>query len=240
MKKLGLPYMGSKRKLAKPLIDFMLKQNPKANYFFDLFGGGGAVSFNALQRKKFKEVHYNEFNTGVVELLKKIRDEELTQEFYQWIDRETFMKHKDDDDWFGGLVKVVWSFGNTGKGYLFGKYIEEDKRLLHEIVVNECKTALKIFNEKFDTNIHFKEKTPFFEETINQRRLRIVSEIKKKIGRFELQQLERLEQLERLQPLEQLARLQHLERLDITNLSYEQVEINTPIDETIVYLDPPY
>jgi len=31
-----------------------------------------------------------------------------------------------------------------------------------------------------------------------------------------------------------------LERLKITNLSYEDVEITTPIESTVIYLDPPY
>ena len=31
-----------------------------------------------------------------------------------------------------------------------------------------------------------------------------------------------------------------LEQLQISNLSYNEVNITTPIDETIIYLDPPY
>ena len=45
---LGIPYMGSKRKIAKPLIDYMLNSNPNAKYFYDLFGGGGAMSLICL------------------------------------------------------------------------------------------------------------------------------------------------------------------------------------------------
>lgn len=71
---LGIPYMGSKRKLAKPIMDYILTKNPNCKYFYDLFGGGGAVSFEALKRKKLQEVHYNEFDTPIVELIKHIRD----------------------------------------------------------------------------------------------------------------------------------------------------------------------
>jgi len=38
---LGIPYMGSKRKLAPKIVDFILAENPQAKYVFDLFGGGG-------------------------------------------------------------------------------------------------------------------------------------------------------------------------------------------------------
>lgn len=138
MKGLGLPYMGSKRKIAENIVGYITTHNPNAKYFYDLFGGGGAISFEALQRKQFKEVHYNEFNKGVVELLLKIRDEVMTNDFYKWISRDEFFKHKDDDTWYGGFLKTCWSFGNNQKYYLYGTDIEEEKRLLHEIIVNKC------------------------------------------------------------------------------------------------------
>ena len=46
--------------------------------------------------------------------------------------------------------------------------------------------------------------------------------------------------LQRLQKLQQLQRLEQLKDLSISNLSYENVIIDTPEDETILYLDPPY
>jgi hypothetical protein len=59
-----------------------------------------------------------------MELLKDIRDNGVTEKYYNWVDRETFMKHKNDNDWFGGLLKTCWSFGNNNqKGYIFGKEV---------------------------------------------------------------------------------------------------------------------
>jgi site-specific DNA-adenine methylase len=56
-----------------------------------------------------------------------------------------------------------------------------------------------------------------------------------------LQQLERLQQLEQLQRLANLEQLANLNNFFTTsNLSYKDVKINTPIEETIIYLDPPY
>ena len=235
--KLGIPYMGSKRKLAKPILDEILQANPNTKCIFDLFGGGGAISFEALKRKKIKKVVYNELNTGVVELLKKIRKDGVTKEFYQWIDRDTFNKHKNNNDWFGGLCAVVWSFGNNReKGYLFGKEIEEPKRLLHEIVVNQCEKSRVIFNNLYKKEVIDKS-------YLGKSRTVIMAMLKKQIGRLDLQQLERLQQLQQLEQLEHLERLQQLERLEqleIQNKSYNEVVIDTPIDETIIYLDPPY
>jgi site-specific DNA-adenine methylase len=52
-----------------------------------------------------------------------------------------------------------------------------------------------------------------------------------------LQRLERLESLQSLQSLQSLERLERLESLEITNLSYEQVRIQT---NSVIYCDPPY
>ncbi len=56
IEKLGMPYQGSKRRLAKPLIDFMLRENPNATHFVDVFGGGAAMSFYALQKPQIQTV----------------------------------------------------------------------------------------------------------------------------------------------------------------------------------------
>lgn len=238
MKKLGLPYMGSKRRLSKEIVDHILTAHPNTKYVWDLFGGGGSISFEFLQRKQIERVVYNELNTGVVELLRKIKNDGVTPDFYRWVDRETFHAHKYDDDWFGGLCKVVWSFGNGQRNYLFGKHIEETKRQAHEFVVNG--TPFELDGVSFNA-LHG--------STINERRLsfrRIVAANKK---RFDLQQLERLQQLEqlehllrleRLQQLQQLQQLQRLQQLEILNQSAFDVVIDTPIEETIIYLDPPY
>lgn len=224
--KLGMPYMGSKRKLAKKIVDKILQDNPNCHYVYDLFGGGGAVSFEFLQRPQIKRVIYNEFNTGVVELLKDIKENGITEKYCQWIDRETFHKHKSDNDWFGGLCKVVWSFGNQQTTYLFGKDIESIKKTAHEYLL---KNGYKI-GEK-------------------EKRIKLVKQFKNDEQvkrRFELQQLEQLQRLESLQQLQRLERLQQLEqleqleRLEIQNKSFEDVIIETPIEETIIYLDPPY
>jgi len=237
IKGLGLPYMGGKRKIAPKIVDYILAKNPNVKYVYDLFGGGGAMSFEFLQRKQIKKVIYNELNTGVCELLKKIRDDGVTPEFYKWISRDDFNHLKNGNDWKAGLIKTCWSFGNNQKDYLFSRELEEPKRLLHEIIVNRCKNSIKEFyNLKgFEVDYGLLQN-----ENINKRRLLVINSIKKSIGRFDFQQLEHLEQLERLQLLEQLERLEQLEQLEIQNKSAFDVIIDTPINETIIYLDPPY
>ena len=230
---IGIPYMGSKRKLSGKIVDKILEDNPNCKYVYDLFGGGGAVSFEFLKRGV--EVHYNELDTGVVELLKKIQKDGVTDEFYEWIDRDTFHKLKNEPTWKSGLVATCWSFGNNkSKGYLFSKANEEIKKPLHNVIVHRCEKSKQEFFRLSGVMI---DDSLLVADTVNERRLVVMRYVKSEIGRLDLQQLERLNIVNRLQQLE---KLDNVCSLNITNLSYEKVQINTPIDETVIYLDPPY
>ena len=55
-KNYGIPYMGSKNRIAVKLIDFL----PSSKVLVDLFGGGGAVSDCASQTNKWERIIYNE------------------------------------------------------------------------------------------------------------------------------------------------------------------------------------
>lgn len=230
-KQVGIPYMGSKRQLSHEIVSYIMAKNPNCKHFYDLFGGGGAISFQALQHKNVQNVYYNEIDTAIVELIKKIKTDGVTAEFYKWVDRETFHELKNGNDWYAGVVKTCWSFGNNvDKGYLFGTDIEKPKHLMHEVVVNRCVDSLDRLNE---LGLSIPDAV-FNGATIEKRRLSLYKSIRERID------LQRLEQLQRLERLERLERLQQLERLELFNLSYEQVPITTPINETIIYCDPPY
>lgn len=116
---LGLPYMGSKRKISKKVVNKILTLYPETEFVYDLFGGGGAVSFEFLQRNGIKQVFYNEIDKGVVSLLRKILKEGVSKDFYNWIDRNSFYENYKNDDWFGGFIKTVWSFGGSQDCYIY-------------------------------------------------------------------------------------------------------------------------
>lgn len=179
----GIPYMGSKRKIAPDLILHMANANPSAKHFYDLFGGGGAMSFAALQSGFFESVHYNELNTAVVALLEKIRTDGVTDEFYQWIDRERFFELIKRNDWLAGLAQTCWSFGNDQRTYLYGRKVEPIKRDAHDDVMAAGGNAYR-------------------QEVLRER---------KKAGRFDLEHLERLAHLERLSRLERIQHIDDLQ-----------------------------
>ena len=118
----GLPYQGSKSKLADKIVALF----PKATHFYDLFAGGCAVSHAALLKDKYEHIHINDINwmcpTLFIDALNgKYNDEN------RWISREDFFRLKDTDPY----VAVVWSFGNNLHTYLYSKEIEPLKKAIH-------------------------------------------------------------------------------------------------------------
>ncbi len=275
-RKLGMPYMGSKRNYAENIIDHILKHNPNCKYIYDLFGGGGAISFEALQRSQIQKVFYNEIDAGVVALLRDIKENGITEKYYQWIDRKTFNENKLGTDWLAGLCKVVWSFGNRGTSYLFGENVEEYKKNYHEVVVfgidklkemsaycekyvfdkfgisQTCVLEMPIKKDYQERRLEIRKQMTAYELACKSKQSFRLADIEhlERLERLEqlrqlrqlqtLQQLERLQQLEQIQQLERLEQLQQLERLELSCLSYKDVAIETPTEETIIYLDPPY
>jgi len=119
----GLPYQGSKSKIISQFAHLF----PNATHFYDLFGGGFSVSHFMLQRrsKDFKHFHFNEIRPGICELIKSSINGDYSYEKFKmpWTTREEFFEKKESDP----FIKVIWSFGNTGRSYIFGKEIEKEK-----------------------------------------------------------------------------------------------------------------
>ncbi len=219
-----IPYLGSKAKIAEKLMNEMCLANPQADTFIDLFGGGGAMSEEALKRPQFKRVVYNELNTGVANLMRKIQKDGVTPEFYQWVSRDEFHAIKNGDCWRAGLIKTVWSFGNNQRGYLYGKDIEAIKKLGHDVVVNRCDVAANLLGVSLDA---------IESPTVNERRLKFCKERKRITKKMNL-----LEHLTRLQHLEHLERLEHLEVFNQSAFEFDLSKYDK--DKTVIYLDPPY
>ena len=187
-----IPYMGSKRRLATKILNEIYKTVGDFQNFYDLFGGGGAMSVAAYDAGH--TVYYNELNKGISALMKYITSGGKIDP--KWVSREHFMENKDRDDWYGGYIKSVWSFGNGQRNYLFGKGIEELKRLGHEAVVNKDNDALEQARQILQLDI-----PPLEGETIKERRIAFTGYIRKMTKDENKAELQRLQQLERLQQL---------------------------------------
>lgn len=123
------------------------------------------------------------------------------------ITREEFNDLKDTD----AYVKYIWSFGNNGLAYLWGKDIEEIKcqacRILTADTLHDRRTEYAHFIHLLSDN----------KDLVDNKR-----------------KIDRLQNFEHLQALTQLEALQ---RLEVSNISYEQYEYQ---DGDVVYCDVPY
>lgn len=120
--KYGLPYKGSKNKLAERIVSLL----PQADHLVDLFCGGCAVTHAALLRRKWPHVHINDIDWRPVTLFRDALAGRYQDET-RWISREDFQRLKDTDPY----VAVVWSFGNNMRDYLYSQDIEPLKRAIH-------------------------------------------------------------------------------------------------------------
>lgn len=120
--KYGLPYKGSKNKLAERIVRLL----PKRTHLIDLFCGGCAVSHAALLIKKYEHIHINDVNWMCPTLFMDALAGKYNNDT-RWISREDFFRLKDSDPY----VAVVWSFGNNMRDYLYSKEIEPLKKAIH-------------------------------------------------------------------------------------------------------------
>lgn len=122
----GLPYQGGKSKLAEWIIDLF----PKATHFYDLFAGGCSISHAALLSGKFEHVHANDI-TDSVKLFEDALNGDLNKyEPERFRTREDFFAEKDTSP----FVRIVYSFGNNQRNYLYAREIEPYKKAVHEML----------------------------------------------------------------------------------------------------------
>ena len=175
----GMPYMGSKNKLAERIVALL----PKAEHLYDVFCGGCALAHCAALSGKYEHIHINDISDMprlfVDAVAGKYRDER------RWISREDFFALKDSDPY----VRACWSFGNNGRDYLYSRETEPYKRAVHKMLTADS----------------VRERRVAYKEVVRLLVPLIGSKTAKSLGNMErLQSLERLERLQSLQSLERL------------------------------------
>jgi site-specific DNA-adenine methylase len=177
----GIPYQGSKSKIAKKIIGLL----PSAENFYDLFAGGCAITHCAILRlntffPKWKNFIINDLGNTPKLFLDAIRGKYRDEK--RFITREMFKTEMakpfyEQDPY----IKYIWSFGNNGVTYLFGKDVELIKHKAHDyLMINGY-------------------------DGTREKRIELVRRFKREYkitDKFELQQLEQLERLQQLERLE--------------------------------------
>lgn len=239
----GLLYMGSKQ----DIVGSIALNFPKAENFYDLFGGGFSVTHYMLKHKShnYKTFHYNEIKSDIVDLVKRSINGEFSCDKFkpEWISRDEFFKRIDDP-----YIRICWSFGNNQKTYMFSQDIESYKKSMHMAVVFDEFDSLakevfgfcewpKEVNSIKARRYYLRQKIEFYRKTKIPEVLHQFLDAKRLEQLERLEQLKQLQQLQRLERLQQLEQLEQLERLQMTSLDYREIEIKP---NSVVYCDIPY
>ena len=124
----GLPYKGSKNKIAEWIVSHF----SKAENFYDLFAGGCSVTHAALLSGKFNNIYANDLFGEYPRLFLSAINGKFKDET-RWISRNDFEELKGSD----AYVSSCWSFGNNCKNYLYSEEIEPYKKAFHYACVFE-------------------------------------------------------------------------------------------------------
>lgn len=262
----GLPYTGSKNRLAEKIIRHL----PEADTLVDGFFGGGAITHCAVAHNKFKNYIMNDIRT-TPQFFKECVEGKHSNDL-RWISSDDFAKSS-RGDWF---VRLIWSFSNNCNIYLYGKNVETYKKAFHYAICFNDFSLLEELYLKYVCDIVKARLKDIPVESWNDRRLAAMRAVKELI-KMDPTELTRknfghsidtgsnLQQhLERIYPINNLMcgccienlmrnyRLQHLECLNRTsdlsissnnlycyNLDYRSLTDAIP-DNSVIYLDPPY
>ena len=117
----GVPYQGSKNKIADWVVDHL----PDGKTLVDLFAGGCAVTHAAILAGKWENFITNDLGDAPEVFENAVNGKYANEK--RWISREDFYKLKDSDPY----VSIVWSFGNNRRNYLYAQEVESWKKALH-------------------------------------------------------------------------------------------------------------
>ena len=256
----GLPYQGSKNRIAKRLVDAL----PSAPVLYDVFCGGCAITHAAMLSGKYQRFVINDLRGWLPDAFREAIHGGFAHED-RWISREDFKRLKSTD----AYAAMCFSFGNDTRSYMYARGLEPYKRALHHAIFwRDFAPWRELCPETADALAA--GLAPI--EGRKQRRVRaghfIVESLKQQLSAGTLtpdildkpiyrqikpiyrqirkpkdtsNSLESLERLQSLQSLESLERLQSLESLPDTltvySMDYREMRFDEP---GIIYCDPPY
>lgn len=244
VKNFGLPYTGSKSRIAPWLMEML----PSCDHFVDVFAGGCAVSHAMIIYGKAKKITLNDLQGDVVNLFIDALHGDLEKyEPYRWIDRETFFKEKDNNP----FIRLVYSFGNSGKNYLFSREIEKYRHAIYSAIVENKWIEFKsLCPEVYDNTI----KTLEGIESLEYRRLAFQREMASSLRKLNdvdkniktknplytypstLRGSDCANQLERIKRIIQI-KCSSLPSIQTKSLDYRLLDIP---NNSVVFCDPPY
>ena len=244
----GLPYKGSKNKIAKWVLDNL----PKANALVEPFFGGGAITHCAIERGQYNNYIANDLRGTAnifLDVIKGNRHDLYTR--FVWPDEFNCEKHDDL------LLALIWSFSNNEHTYLYGLKWIDYKYAAHKAIVDNdfeliakyyADDIVKLLQSKLEPISELHDRRLCWSSTVQ--RLCRLSTFRDNFKADDLRNstaslrvIQNLQRVSRLLNLERVSRLQNLEcvnkELSFKPFKCDYRDIQIPSD-SVVYCDPPY
>lgn len=209
-KPVGLPYVGSKKKISKKIVEIIKQNFGTDKTVYDVFGGGGAITAELMINGI--DVVYNDLDKTITDMFNRvlIQDREWIKTLIVNRDefiaiREKEIKTVDDE-----LKLLVNSFGNNRKDYLYAKDISDIKYNLAVDII------------KKDNVFSGYKQTETYKSFLKNNHERLQR----------LQQLQQLQQLERLQQLEQLPKTINKDYKYFSNVKNSILYLDPPYENS--------
>lgn len=194
----GVPYQGSKNSIAQWVVGNL----PPAEVFVDLFAGGCAVTHAAMLSGKYSRYIVNDLGDAPDVFVKAANG--------GYADYDVVPTREDFKNTTDYATRLLYSFGNKCRDYLWGTQIERVKVAASRMLIAP---------------------------TLYERRMRYIDFIKCLEDVHISAGLARLQGLEGLERLQRIRGLRGMDMLERLRVDYRDVVL--PEDATI-YADPPY
>jgi site-specific DNA-adenine methylase len=227
--------------ISSKIVDKILEDNPDTNKVFDLFGGGGAITFELAQREQITDVIYNDINTPLVLLLQALRDG-LNPYSFPFITRKEYKRsYKRYKTLLDGFAMSCYSYhAKWGRSYFIAETKEHLISILSKLILSDnivdyykYKTDLEKYYGYYFTenifNLHYQDRRLFLERLSDNLEV-FVNGVRYK-GRV------RVDNVMRMRRLETLKNFDKWSKISLYNKSYEDILIE---DNSIIYCDIPY
>ena len=244
----GLPYQGSKNRIAKRLVDAL----PPAPVLYDVFCGGCAVTHAAMLSGKYQRFVINDRRDWLPDAFRKAIHGGYAHED-RWISREDFERLRSTD----AYAAMCFSFGNDYRSYMYARPLERYKRALHYAIfwrdfapwrelcpetADALAAGLAPIEDRKQRRV---QAGHFIVESLKQQLSAgtlspdiLEKPIYRQIRRATSNSLQSLGCLERLERLLSLERLESLpDTLTAYSMDYREMRFDEP---GIIYCDPPY
>ena len=134
----GLPYVGSKKKISKKIVEIIKQNFGTDKTVYDVFGGGGAITAELMINDI--NVVYNDLDKTITDMFNRVlsQDREWIKTLIVSRDEFIVIREKENKTVDDELKLLVNSFGNNRIRYLYNKDISNIKyNIAYNIIEKE-------------------------------------------------------------------------------------------------------